>query len=524
MAKASRSAIKELVMRRQQSDLESQATEYIESGDWKTFLSHIGAIHQTSAGGKARDSAVILLQLEPINGTDSDIFTEFSSLEGRTLPQIRASARNHAIGLLKDQIENRHTYFIDVDEMARSPFAILVKDVIEARKRELASLEGTVSRIEVLGTFYGFTILMIEGSKPAETQSSGYGYRYWRRRTWLDEHITDEAVDAVKQLTSEMADPVDIDKRYRTLGSSRIFKDRCTKDTASILADAVRLTLYKVPGNRARAARDLGRTRDSRSLPFLHHRLTVEKNRKVRMSIIEALGMIGHESSIDILNERAKEQGRYMNKEGQAAVVAIGGIYSPQCRGTLIALLREGKSNTVKAAAISALSKQDATGLVEIIAPYLVNRSRPIVRASVLAMMELGSAGKRALRERASIIIGRIGSDKPSIPAMKAMMTIPEVASMKSLHQYFAKRICQYNTQLRRWQQYSSNRGYSYYWTRRERRTKQELENYIRLAGSNLKPPFDSELIDSIRFQNLENLSWLIAGTELGKAVSKGRG
>lgn len=491
MVKAS---IVKLVTRRQYPELEKRANEYIETDDWKRFLT---IIKSTPSKGKARDAVVNLLKLEAVGGTDSDVFKEFSSIEGDSFPQIIANSRSHAMNILKEQIENRHTYFMDIEAMTMSPYVILVKDVIEARKRELAQLEKNPDRIDVLGTFYGFSILMIEGSKPHEN-TSNYGYYRWRRRTWLDEKINDNAAIALRQLTKEFAQEVNIDKRYRTLGSSRVFKDRCTRTTAKILADAVRLALYKVPGNRGKAAKDLGYTEDSRTLLFLHHRLAVEESRRVRMSIIDALGRIGHDSSIDILREKAKLQGRrYMTKEGEAAVKAIGGIFAPQCRETLIDLLNDS-GNMVKAASIYALSKQESTGLVQLISPYLLDRSRPVVRASVISLTDLGSQGREAIKTKATGIIKRIGYDRPSRNALIKMLSISGVGSMESVQQYFGTRITKLRKEVERWQNRSRS-SYGYYWTRREQRAKQKLIDYIRLASTYLRPPYDNELVSSIR-------------------------
>ena len=293
MAKAT---LVDLATRRQYSELEKRADEFIENEGWDALLRRLKFVRPE---GKARDAVVALLQLEAIGGTDSDVFKEFESLEGDNLHQVRANATEHAMGILKEQIDNRHTYFLDIEAMTMTPYVVLVKDVIEARKRELEQLEGTPSRIEVLGTYYGFQILMTDGSKPNVTPS-GTGYYRWRRRTWLDEKITEDAANAVKSLTGELAEEVDMDKTYRTLGSNPVFKNRCTKVTATILADAVRLALYKTPGHRGTAARKLGRTGDSRALSFLHHRLPLEQNRRVRIAIAEALERVGHESSNDI--------------------------------------------------------------------------------------------------------------------------------------------------------------------------------------------------------------------------------
>lgn len=493
-------AISELVQRRMYSELEEQTKEYIETGDWRRLLDDIDYDRRSHAGGKARDALVNLLQLETVGGTDSDIFREFKNLEGTTLPQIRAQARDKAIEILRTQISGKHTYFLDVDAMALTPYAILVKDVIEARKRELEQLGPNPSRIDVLGTFYGFSILMIEGSTYMESQISTYGYRYRRRRTWLDESLTDSAVNAIKQLTGELAESVDMDKTYKTLGSSRIFKDRCTKKTADILANAVRLSFYKRPGNRSSAAYQLGRTEDSRTLPFLNHRLGIEENSRVRMSIVEALGYVGHASSIDLLKERAKlSERRYVTKESEVAVEAIGRIYSPTCRETLVEVLKEA-GNTVKAAAIRAIARQESTGLVDIISPYLTHSSRPVVRASVLALMNQGREGLAAIRKNAPTVITRIGTDRPSRRVFSKMMTIRGIGKNEGVHQYFAKQIMKHGRRFQSWKRRRSSYGSTHRWTHWENTLTRRILDSLQLVNQHLQQPFDDELVKALEY------------------------
>ncbi|MFX1369918.1 MAG: HEAT repeat domain-containing protein [Promethearchaeota archaeon] len=480
-------AISNLVTRRNYSELEKHADEYIRTSGWNQLLK---TIKSSGSPGKSRDALVSLLQLEAVGGTDSDIFKEFASLEGDTLNQIRAGALEHSMDILTEQIENRHTYFLDVDAMSTTPYAVLVKDVIDARKREIEQLSRNPSRIEVLGTYYGFTILMIDGSKPVDSTTRNRSYYYWRRGTYLDEDLTDSAVNAMRSLTKELGDEVDPQKTYRTLGSSRIFKSRCTKRTAEILANAVRIALYKAPGNRATAARTLGRTEDLRTLPFLHHRLPLEQNRTVRIALINALGKVGHWSSIDILKEVSS--GGYWSKTQEAAVASIGKIYSPECRNALIQLVRSGRTSA-KAAAIQALSNQNSQGLVEILTPYLTSKSRPVLRSSVLALAKLGKPGKAAIKRQAPLIIKRIGYDRPSKSAVVTMLEISGVGKMKPVHEYFAKRIKKMHRTLRRWTQ-NRNTSYSYYWRRWEQRARKKLVDFIRLA-TYLRPPFDEEFL-----------------------------
>jgi hypothetical protein len=438
---------------------------------------------------------VWLLELESVGGTDSNLFSEFTSLEGNTLQEIRIAATERAIGLLREQIEERHTYFIDVEEMSATPFAVLAKEVIEARKRELEELPQGASRIDILGTYYGYTILLTDGAKPHET---GTGYRAWRRRTWLDEKINESAAAAIKKITGEFAEAVDMDLTYRTIGHDPVFKKRCTPETAKILADAVRVSLYKVPGNRARAARDLGRTGDSRAVAFLHNRFPTEQNRGVRTAIAQALGHIGHESSVGLLQEYVESSSRRQTKDVFAAVDALGRIDAHQARTALMALLESG-SNAVKARSIESLNRLDIPDIVELVTPYASHKSRPVVRAAVDALLQNGDQGIEVVKEHLPTILGRIGSDRTSHRVLTKVLAIPGVGERQHAQEYFAKRIRKAMRQLERWQT-MRNRGYSYsyWWQRRERRARTEMEQVLRMAAQCARPPFANELVESL--------------------------
>ncbi|MHA2023528.1 MAG: hypothetical protein ACTSWQ_07690, partial [Candidatus Thorarchaeota archaeon] len=101
--------ISNLVTRRNYSELEKRADDYIEKDDWNAFLRHI---QSTNSTGMARDALVALLELEAVGGTDTNMFTEFSSLEGSTLHEVRLDAIPRAMEILKEQIAEKHTYFL----------------------------------------------------------------------------------------------------------------------------------------------------------------------------------------------------------------------------------------------------------------------------------------------------------------------------------------------------------------------------------------------------------------------------
>ena len=237
------------------------------------------------------------------------------------------------------------------------------------------------------------------------------------------------------------------------------------------------------------------------------------------MTMAEALGKVGHESSIEILKERVVNQGRYMSKEGEAMIKGLGGIYSPQCKETLIELL-ESRRNTTISVAIQSLGKQDPDDLIELLSKYLVHKSRPVVRASVLALADHGSAGEDVIRSKAHIVIKRIGYDRPSKAALAKMLAISGVETMKPVHQYFATRIKKLSREVTNWQRRSSG-SYSYYWRRRETRTRQRLTECLRLAFTHLRPPFDEDLLKAITPTIKNEMTWEMKQTVLAQALTR---
>jgi hypothetical protein len=172
-----------------------------------------------------------------------------------------------------------------------------------------------------------------------------------------------------------------------------------------------------------------------------------------------------------------------------------------------------------KAAAISALSNQEPSGLVDLISPYLTNKSRPVVRASVVALLDLGRKGHAAIRKNAPTVVKRIGSDRPSRTAFTRMMSVLGVGKMKPVHEYFAKRIRQFESEIRNWQRRTTSGSYGYYWQRRERRAKQRLTEFLRLTNDYIKPPLEKELVDALQSVTTTNSDPMSAIGSLGERM-----
>lgn len=427
--------IQDLVLKRRYTILEDAAEAFLREGRWKSLLSEI---QSCGSSGKARDALVTLLGLEAAGGTDSDLFREFSSLDSDYLTGLRAEATDHAIEVLREQIANRHTHFLDVEAMTLSPLAVVVGDIINARKNELAQLGSNPSRVDLLGTYYGYMILTQEGAVEGSRVSP----------------ISPEAVDAINRLVADLAHEISMDPAYETLGDGSVFEN-CTAGTAAILSENVKMSLYRSRRDRTAAARALGMTEDSRATSFLAHRLEREKSSDVKSAIIEAIGHIGMPSSVGLLGRLTglDERGYVSVYDDDVRTVtrALGFIHSNESKRLLMTLLQEAtpsyitaspSETALQAIAIESLGRLRIPELRKIVTPYLEDStSRPLVRAIVDALLKQGKAGKGTLVQHLFKMLSVIGCDPASESQMKGLLSLPEVSGREDVHDYYASRI-----------------------------------------------------------------------------------
>ena len=481
--------------KRRNSELVPIAEAYTQRGEWRDFVSKLKTpfvkrYPYSTSIGMARDALVHLLQLEPVGGTDTDVFMEFGDLPGSTLEEVRQEALDHSIKLLRDQIANRHTFFLDAEAMAPTPFAVLLEDVLAARTKELEDLKPGTSRIPVLGTYYGFLILISEGASyrglPPQAATSYYAYRkHAPTQTWLNAEIKEEAAAAIRNLTGELASAVDMDRTYRTLGSSDIFSKRCTPSTTSILENAVRLSLYK--SQRSGAATNLGGTGDSRALPFLHSRLPIEQNNGVLRSIAHALGYMAHASSASVLYERISNE-TSNSKQTMALVAPLGSIDAPETIEVLKALLNH-KAYVVRTTAINCLERLRPPDFTEIIVPCLGEKTTSVVAAAMISLSNFGEDGARALRENITLVLSRVGKDKSIQRAFRQVLLAKGIGSLEEVHDYFAGKLKSEITAVKKSERSRARnprRGPAYY--------RGELKFTIGVVMNYLKPPFSESL------------------------------
>jgi hypothetical protein len=463
----------EVIETRDYGTLASIANSEIQNGHWEGLVREM---ESASKRGKARDALVNLLQLEEIGGTDSNVFGVFSRLTGSDLNEIQLNAYDIAVAHLKKQLERKNTYFIDTEGIATTPFAVLFEDITQCRQCELAELKSNSSRNDLLLTYYGFMILTMSGlsNRNAGQMTTSPYYRRWRRRYLGRPEIAHDVADAITQLTQDFGTSTTINGQYETLGTSKFFRSKCEPYNSGILAHITRMTLYMTPWDRAKAAKSLGNLGDARVLPHMHNCLRTESDYRARARIAESIGLVGHESSIQHLEDLSRLSCRYDKKLAVAAVRGVGSIFSAKSTGYLAQIL-EARSSPLTAEAILGLSKQKYHGLPKILAPLLNSNSRPVLRATVEALLASGGEGQKAIAERLPKIVRKLYRDRlakhliPKILALKGARTNAEI------QRFFVGRLSKSLRKLKQLRRVSNQ----WYRVRRERYERSRIETDI---------------------------------------------
>ncbi|MFW9979535.1 MAG: HEAT repeat domain-containing protein [Candidatus Thorarchaeota archaeon] len=484
--------IEEIIRFRDYVLLESAAEEYISQGQWSELLETVSL---TRPIGKGRDALVHLLNLESVGGTDSDIFEEFSTLSGSNLFEIRAEAISKTMSLLRSQIANRNTFFIDAEMMTASPFVLLYEDVMSSRLKELDELCKHPTRNDLLKTFYGFTLLTTSENGTASDTQSPYR-RYWRRRNYTSRpRLGQETVQAINEIMKDLSSEIQLNDTYETLGSSYFLREKCSHLTSSILANIIRLCLYMTPWDRGRAASDLGRLGDSRPLEYLHNRIEIEPDLKTRAAIARSIGAIGNPNSFDILKKQVSITGRSTNALAVAATEGIGGIYSDEATEFLKNLLQKSQYLIVEAA-IGGLQQRSLKAFPKMLQSLLKSSSIIIVRKVVGALLEDDKDGHRILVDSAPIVIKKLYKNRASRYILNRFLSLKEIQESEEIHKFLATKIRGiHDDRMKIYRSKQSN-----WWTgRRLRRYNNQLQEMVNLVLNNIQSPLPWELDKVIR-------------------------
>jgi hypothetical protein len=397
----------ELIYFRDYDELKTDVNNYLKEHPWSEFCELLAFstwdgvrkdldYKRDMPYGKVRDALVYLLGLQPTSGIDCNMIETFRDLTSDTVDDLRDEASPIAIEKLREQIQ-RNTYFMDIDKMAASQYAILVEDVIDARKREVESIEETSDLIDILATFYGFKVLTtgVLVEPPSDLWRSTY--RYYRRTTENHEGISQAASEAFDELCDLLGRDIDLNKEYKTLGSNRKIKKKCSKEMAKLLRHIITMSFYRAHDDRRRSILTLAESGDSRAIPFLHlkTKTVTKKNEKY---LLMALRDMGHPSSYEILKSYLSHD-KWQLRE--IALEAMGMFSSEEASKIIIDRLDSTKV-TYQRGALSALGYRKRNVSAEKIKQYL---STPKYIAHALwALVNIGSEGKQAVLDKKETI------------------------------------------------------------------------------------------------------------------------
>ncbi len=255
-----------------------------------------------------------ILGLASVQGMDSDIAYECVDIESQDLYDLRNEVQSIAIEKLKQQIAKKNTYFLSVEDMLESPFAILVDDVIQTRFEEIESLPFLPSPYDIAKTYYGFQIL----TSQAHDDIRGL--------------VPDEMRGAVEALLLELGKNKEVQESRLQIQSLKF--ENCSEYLQSLLRRLVEISLGGTK-HRNNALRELARIGDARVIPHLLTFLSKVTNKGMRDLVLQALGAIGHPTAFKTLNVYAR------NGNAQA-MKALAGTRHPDTFDTLIAFIEQG--------------------------------------------------------------------------------------------------------------------------------------------------------------------------------------
>ena len=254
---------------RMYKELESYAESILKQSGWKELATQIRKVrtsgHELDPArpekvrkGKVRDALVHLIDLYPVSGIDGDLLSIFKAVEADSLSALRSSAIPYAVESIRDQIDGKNnTFFLDVEAMATSVFAILVDDVVQSRRREIRNLPSEIAVPDLLSTYYGFNTLL--SLLPHKSSNNLY---YW------DLSEIPLASENIEKMLKSLGAKKSVNLESSRIPYTTVFA-KCSKHTAFLLAYLAKMRLAQTEDARNKAVKAIGDLGDSRADAFL---------------------------------------------------------------------------------------------------------------------------------------------------------------------------------------------------------------------------------------------------------------
>lgn len=287
--------------------LEKTVEKFLETRSWEELLGKLREIQDASqladgwtfplTPGKMRDGLIELLSLHDMTGLDTDFLETFRHLEGKNLEEIRDTAREYSITLLREQIRRGNTFFIDADAMIETDLTILVPGIIESRTKEIKGLESKPPLSDIYSTYYGFAILTSGG---LSTDVGGIPTATKEQLNGVMQQLGSVQSVSAKQLKFS----------YLSFGN-------CSDHLKTVLWNLLKMCIGGIKSQKT-GIEVLGTLGDSRALDLMHAKLETVQERKVKEILFDGIGRIGSSKSYNILLTKL-DNGRNLD-----AVKALG--------------------------------------------------------------------------------------------------------------------------------------------------------------------------------------------------------
>ena len=347
--------------------------------------------------GTFRDSMIRLLGLECVSGLDCDLLDVFREVDVYDLMELRREILDLSLDRLRNQIKRRNTFFLDSQNMATTPYAVLVADLLEARSAEISELPSKPSLREVFSTYYGFVVIT--------TGSIEKGFA----------GASKEAINGIENLSCQFGDQVTIPAKIIKRSDSAF--SNCTEYTKKLLWGLLRVAASGYD-KRSNAVRELGELGDERALPVLHSGL--ESNRGwVMPSLIDAIGKIGDPSSLELLQRLLN--GRDTRKN---AIVALGGIRHESALSCIKRVMDSDRA--AETPGIKALGETRQPEAIPILTKILKSRRGGKRVHAMNSLLMIGKEGICVLMRNREIISKAIRSSGAPGKAIEIAQALPD--------------------------------------------------------------------------------------------------
>ncbi|MGY5858257.1 MAG: hypothetical protein RTU63_02730 [Candidatus Thorarchaeota archaeon] len=267
---------------------ESVVDEFLKKVTWNELLDRLQEVQNAKgwnrepqiAPGKVRDGIIELLKIQDMKCLDIDLLEAFRHIEGNNLEEIRRGVREHCISLLREQIRVGNTFFIDADAMKETELTVLIPGILEARTKEIESLESKPPLSDVYSTYYGFSILTSGGLV------SDWGGVPTDTRVLLDQVM--QQLGNVENITAKQ------------LKFSYLSFSNCSDNLKTTLWNLLKMCIGGLKSQKA-GIDLLGNLGDSRALELMNLKLENVKDAKVREILLENIGKIGSPQSYEVV-------------------------------------------------------------------------------------------------------------------------------------------------------------------------------------------------------------------------------